>query len=112
MDETVKRLIFEVVMSRVVSALLTAVPFLNLPIIKQIVTAVIMKIAERIWDVLARVVDFKIIDIQTAEQARAYEEAVQKLKDTQANPEATLEQVQAAQDAFKARMRDLIRLPR
>jgi hypothetical protein len=108
-DAIVKGLIFEVALRAVVARLILVVPFLGWPVINPVFVFILSKIAGLLFDEMAKVVSFGIIELQVDHQRKTYEESVDKLKLalTAGDPDA----IKQAKEEFKNRLGDLIRLP-
>lgn len=103
-------LFFEEVVSVVISNIISAVPFLGLPVINWFFVQAVKYLAKAFWKEASIVGMFIRIDFQEGEKQQRYEEAVQDLEDAVwSGDEAAKEK---ARDEFKNTLRDLIRIDR
>lgn len=117
-EAVVKRLIYEVVVKAVIAKAVAALPFLGYPVIGPIFAFFVTKFADLVYEELARVVTFAVIDFQVERERAAFEEAAGKLKDTLATPpehydggpEEKEKKINEQKEEFKRRLADLIRL--
>ncbi len=108
-EDILKKLVLETVMTLVKDRLVAAIPFLGMPIVSWIVSFLLSKFGGLIVDELGRVISFAQIDAQANAQNEAYKQEVQNLKAAvEAQDDAQIEKAKAA---FKARLRELAMLP-
>lgn len=104
--------VMDVAVNAAIGAAISAVPFLGLPVIKQLFGWVVNWVAGLLAEQLERFVAFTIIDIQTGQQAAAYSDAVLELKRAikYGDPDETkkAEQLEAARKKFRETLGDLI----
>lgn len=104
MSEIIKSLVWDVVLRAAIESLLVAVPFLNLPVVRQLVTYFLTKFGDFVYSQLDRYVAFTVIDLQTEHQRQEYEAAVKRLA------ASTPEQLDLAKEQFKKTLHELIKL--
>lgn len=117
-DETIRKLLFEVALKAVIARAIAAAPFLGFAIINPVFVFLAEKLMTAVYEELSTVVNFAIVDIKVEGERRAYDEAVQRLRDILTVPpihwdteEARNAAIEKAKAEFRARLRDLIRLP-
>lgn len=79
-DQVIQFLLYTIGVNSAVASIITGNPWLGLPVVKQIFTFFVSKIADVIYKQLDLFVDFSIVDFQTAEQASHYLTAVNQLQ--------------------------------
>lgn len=73
-------LTFDMIEKYIISISLVQFPFLGLPVIKQIYTAIIKKVLSTIEDEGKLYIQFKLIDIDIKKKEKEFSESVNKLK--------------------------------
>lgn len=107
-DKVIHALIFDVAVKAAEAEIITAVPLMGLPVIKQIDEAVLKFVAGKIYEKLSLGATFAIIDTQTNIEAAATNAAVTMLKTAiQGGAQSDIDQ---ATDAFKAAFGKLVHL--
>lgn len=109
-EKTIESLYYSAVVEAVIAKSIMAFPFLGLPVIKQIYSSMVKKIASKIYFEAETLGMFIKIDLTVDNQEREYTEATEELKVVIAKPEATEEEKQKAKDEFKKKLRALIML--
>lgn len=109
MNEVLKKLLFEVVVPEVARRLISALPFLGLPVVNPILGMLLGWVAGEVFEVLSTFVDFRKIDLKNNEANERYKEAVRQLQDAQESPHLSEEGKKLARETFKNRFRELIR---
>jgi len=106
-NDLVKSLVFEVVVSQVLSKILLAAPFLAWPIVNPIFVLGFKWVAGKIYDEMALVISFQMIALKTDEQVRKYGAVVKEIQAIQERKEALSEE---KRKEYRERLADLIRL--
>lgn len=99
-NDIVELLVFDVLLDRVVSRILTAVPFFGLPVIKQITLFAISKLLRVFYDEAKLYQTFLKIDAKVDKEVKEVVEATEVLKENEDDPDA--------QENFKEKFRKLI----
>lgn len=105
-NKFIQSAIFDVALNAFKTWATVQVPFLGWPIIKQIFSLLVGKIGDFIYEYLATIVTFSIIDLKIQAEKNAYDEAVTDLK--KAHEGGNPDEVQKAKEEFKKRFRSLI----
>lgn len=92
-----------------ISKIIIAVPFLGWPVINQIFTKLVYKLASMFIKEVETLAIFMKIDFKVNGQRERYEEATDQLREVLKTPN-TNEDVQRAKDEYKNKLRDLIML--
>lgn len=108
MSDIIKSLVWDVVLGAAIDALFVAVPFLNLPVLRQLIRYMLTTFGDYVYKQLDRYVAFTVIDFQTEHQRAEYEKAVAAL--STANSGGTPEELERAKEEFKKSLSALIRL--
>jgi hypothetical protein len=85
-------------------------PFLGLPIVKQIFSYIVKKIISRSEREGELMISFRFIDKETKEKHQKYQEAIKEFKEVM-NNNPTEEKKNEAIEETKKRLRNLIRFP-
>lgn len=104
-----KEILFDVITERVVSKIITLIPFLGWPIINQIVSKSIAKLIILSYETMHEMKVIAEIDFRGETQKKQYEEATDKLERALEEP-INLEEIKRAKDEYKKKLRDLIML--
>lgn len=105
-EEIVKKIIYETVVKEAIERLFTAVPILGIPVVSQIISYFVYKIADLIYEQLSRTVSFSIIDGKTLNQLNDYEVSVARLKTVDMGDEKEVENAKAQ---VRLAVRNLVR---
>lgn len=103
-------LIFEGVVRGTLAGIFKAVPLLGLPVIKQIVEAIVWSIAKQLQDNLIRHFEFRAIERKVDAELATYETAVQDLRKAMDNPKGSNQEVKDAQEEVRRSVANLVRL--
>lgn len=108
-EAKVSHSIFDIAIEAAIKAAIAYVPFLGVPIIKQLFTFCVEKFASLLYTQTELAVSFIVVDLKVNKQSDEYREAVSQLSlaiATQKSPE----EIERAREEFKARLRTLINL--
>lgn len=110
----INELIFSFAKKRIISAIVSKIPFLGAAIFNPILSFVIGKLLEIFYEELSKIVSFAIIDSQVDEEAEEYLRAKVELYNVMSKPkyEVTPDEIELAKAEFKKRMAALIRVRR
>lgn len=119
-ESIIRVLIFEVAVKAAIASAISALPILGLPIIRQLFTLIVEKMAMLVFKELSRFVVFSIIDLKNESDLREYENALGQLKTVLNTPaehydhgeegeNAKQLELQKAKDEYKKRLASLIR---
>lgn len=109
--EKVIRDIYDEAVGAAGSALISAVPFLALPVIKWVFKFVFGKITNLIYGELSKRLAVMVINAKVQAELKAYERAESELKAMLSKEQTTPEEEKRVTDEFKKRLSDLIRIP-
>lgn len=119
-DKIIESLIMGVALNAGITYVISVLPILGIPPLKQIFTFIFEKLARVLYDQLSRFVVFSIIDFQNEADLKAYQNAVDSLRivlDTPADhydhgPDGINQreiEIEKAKSEYKKRLADLIR---
>lgn len=109
MEQAIKSIFFEQIVKAVISKIIIAVPFLGWPIINQIFTGLVYKLAKMFIKEMETLSVFIKIDFEVDGQRREYEKATEEMKEALKNPQS-YENLQKAKDEYREKLRNLIML--
>lgn len=112
MGETIKKLYFEVVVEAAIASSIAALPFLGVPVIKQIYTFLVKHFAGNLFEEGEVYGLFYDIDSEVDEETTEYQEATDTLRTELERDDLTEEEKQRAKDEYKEKLRNLIMLNR
>lgn len=107
-DQAVKALICDVALNVVDAEAVAAAPWLGLPVIHPVFRFCLGRFANKIFVVLSRSIDFKIIEVQVQGEKSEYQEALANYK--QANQSGDKDAFDKAEADLKRKLADLIRV--
>jgi len=102
-ENAIRSLLFDVAFDRVLTRILSAVPWLGYPVIKQLFSFLARKLLVLVYNEAEEGLALLVIQIRVRAEKTAYDAAVLKLKQGDMSD--------AAQEEFRRRLRDLIRIP-
>ena len=105
-EEEASRIFFEVITKAVIKKIVTAVPFLGLPVIGNLFSLIVFKLAEKFWDEAKLYGSLLKIEFKVERQRVEYEEATEKLKQTLSVDDE--EEKKKARDEYREKLRNLI----
>lgn len=110
MEQAIRSIYIEQIAKAVISKIIIAVPFLGLPVINQIFTAVFYKVAKMAYDEIEELAVIFKIEFKVEGQKEEYEQATENLRNVLKFPDKTAEEIKRAKDEYKKKLRDLIML--
>ena len=111
-EGVIEEIIFGVVFDLVFAKMLTAVPWVGLPVVKQVVQFVLRKILQVIYNELEQEIALLVIDARVKAEVASYEAAIVALRDEMAQIGMdNAEQLEKAKAEFRERLRALIQYP-
>lgn len=111
-ESAIKRVTFGVALKAAFVAVYAEVPFLALPVIRQVFEYCVTKFMEKFYGELSLGILGAVIDIKTQAERVAYERARDELKAQLAKADDDVATLKARQAEFERRLADLIRFPR
>jgi hypothetical protein len=105
-DGIIQKAIFDVALISLEDFVYVQMPWMKLPIIKQVFTAFLNWIANFIYKYLSQVANFTVIDLQTDQEKSAYDSAVSGIKIAHISGDANA--LQVAKEKFKVTLGSLI----
>lgn len=109
MNDIIRKLVYEYAVNNAMKILVAKLPFLAWPLINPFVAYAVSKVANLVYDELARFVTFTLIDIQVGAKKDAYDKATDVLKD--AIEKGDEYEIEKAKEEYKARLRALVKRP-
>lgn len=91
--------IFSQIMQGVLNKVFSLLPFLNIPVLKQVISFLITKLFEKIYEEIKIYGGIFIVNIEVNGQVKKYDEAVQALKNSK--PEDRENALQKHRDALR-----------
>lgn len=118
LESIIHSVVFDVALKAAFTRIISLVPFLGFPVISPVFIFVTTKLASILYEEIALLVQFKLIDFQTESHNNHYQEAVKQLQ-TQLNfpkehwpTEKDREvEVEKAKAEFKRTLHDLVYIP-
>lgn len=110
METIVKSILFEEIIKAVMSKIITVIPVLGWPVINQIFSRVLYKVADMFYTELKTHSAFLQIDFEVETQRVEYDQATDDLRNVLSLPDVNEEEIQRAKDEYKKKLRDLIML--
>lgn len=103
-----KQLIFEGVIRATLDGIFVSVPFLKIPVIRQITESIVYAVASQLFKEIDRRFNFLAIDRQVKEQKEEYQTAIEELETILA--EGSPGEIENAKEEVREAVRRFVRL--
>ncbi|NDC22513.1 MAG: hypothetical protein EBZ49_00060 [Proteobacteria bacterium] len=109
MNDLFKELVFDVVIKEAIRRLFLAVPFLEMGPIGYIVSLLLTRFADSLYEYQKTVVRFYKFEFVNSKNQKQFDQEMKNLQTLQKNPNATPEEINEAIQKAKERLADLVR---
>jgi len=109
-DSRIRDLIFDKVLAAAIKSIQAAVPFFSLPVVRVVFEFAVKKIAQVLYKHMSEFVVFSLIDSRVGKENADYKESLSDLKVVAEKPNATQEEINAAEEKFSNALGALISL--